>query len=302
MNNLKDLKQEYLEHLEIEKGRSSLTVANYDRYITRFLEFANIEKPEDITEPSIRKYRLWLNRQPGLRENTLNKKTQNYHLIALRSFLKFLKRRGISCLSPDNIDLAKTAEKDIEILTHNELERLLNLPSKTLKDFRDNAILNTLFSTGLRVSELCSLNRDIDLSQDELSIRGKGEKIRVVFFSNKAKKAIKAYLDKRTDTDEALFISLAKGADKSDTMRITPRSIERIVKKRAIQAGISKTVTPHSLRHCFATDLLANGADLRAVQALLGHAHIATTQIYTHITDKHLKEVHKKFHGKNNNH
>jgi len=298
MQSLHELKQEYLEYLEIERGRAMRTVANYDQYLTRFFDYVQATTPKDITEKRIRDYRLWLHRQKGTDGETLKKNTQNYYLIALRSFLKYLRKRDIPCLAPDTIELAKLQDRDIDIITADELHRLLNVSGETLKDLRDRAILTMLFSTGLRVSELCSLDRTIDLTRDEFSIRGKGGKVRIVFLSKTAKKALKAYLDARTDTDEALFVSLSKNVTHSDTRRITPRSVERIVKHRAIQAGISARVTPHTIRHSFATDLLENGADLRAVQALLGHAHIATTQIYTHVTDKHLKEVHKAFHNK----
>ncbi len=298
MQLIQRLKQEFLEYIEIERGRSARTVANYDQYLTRYFEYASVSAPKDITEQSVRKYRLWLNKQYGTNGETLKKNTQNYHLIALRSFLKYLHKRDIKCLTLDKIELAKLDDRDIDLITYDELQRLLNVTGETLKDLRDKALLATLFSTGLRVSELCSLNRDLDLTRDDFSIRGKGSKIRVVFLSKDAKKAIKEYLNARTDMDEAMFVSLAKSTKDSGNMRLTPRSVERIVKYRAIEAGISKRVTPHVIRHSFATDLLSNGADIRAVQALLGHAHIATTQIYTHITDKHLREVHKKFHGK----
>ena len=303
MQSLLDLKQEYLEYLEIERGRAARTVANYDQYLMRYLNYSGAEKPRDITEKSMREYRLWLNRQIGTDGDTLKKNTQNYHLIALRSFLKYLRKRDINCLAPDKIELAKLGDRDLDLITYDELKRLLEAPSKSkdkdsLKALRDSAILHTLFSTGLRVSELCSVDRDLDLTRDEFSVRGKGSKVRVVFLSPSAKEVIKEYLSARTDMDEAMFISLAKGAEESGDMRLTPRSVERIVKSRAIEAGISKKVTPHVIRHSFATDLLEGGADLRAVQALLGHANISTTQVYTHVTDKHLKEVHKAFHNR----
>ncbi len=300
---LLELKQEYLEYLEIERGRAAQTVANYDNYIIRYLAHSGVKTPKDITEKSLRDYRLWLNRQEGTNGDTLKKNTQNYHLIALRSFLKYLRKRDIKCLAPDKIELAKLGDRDLDLITYEELQRLMNAPSKgedadSLKALRDKAILETLFSTGLRVSELCSVDRDLDLTRDEFSVRGKGSKVRVVFLSPTAKSAIKEYLKKRTDMDEAMFVSLAKGAQESGDMRLTPRSVERIVKRRAIEAGISKKVTPHIIRHSFATDLLEGGADIRSVQALLGHANISTTQVYTHVTDKHLKDVHKAFHNR----
>ena len=336
---LEQFKREFLEHVEIEKGNSLKTVNNYDRYISRFFEFAKIIEPKEITDDKIREFRLFLNRQPGVKvrgqqSSTLKKNTQNYHLIALRSFLKYLMKRGITSLSPDRIDLAKIKERSLDLISVDELNRLLDAPLESslrsdlgaksknskapgltygnLKSLRDKAILELFFSTGLRLSELCSLDRDLDLSKDEFSIRGKGEKVRVVFLSESAKNAIGEYLKNRKDMDEPLFIQYSKN-HRSDlgtknknsrtlgltygTNRLTPRSIERIVKYYAIKAGISKKVTPHIIRHSFATDLLSNGADIRSVQMMLGHANIATTQIYTHITDKQLRDVHKRFHS-----
>lgn len=302
------LKQEFLEYVEIEKGRSIKTVENYDRYLQRFFSQQKISSPADITEGSVREFRLWLNRQPVRVHNknseTIKKKTQNYYLIAIRSFLKFLMKRDINSLSPDKIELAKVSERSLDLISIDELNLILSGPdSSTLKGLRDRAIMEVLFSTGLRVSELCSLNKDIDLKSDELSIRGKGEKVRVVFLSQISKDAIKNYLEKREDMDEALFVQVASkaGVDhlkKQESIRLTPRSIERIITFYATKAGISKKVTPHVIRHSFATDLLSNGADLRSVQSLLGHANIATTQVYTHVTDKHLRDIHRKFHGK----
>lgn len=301
---LTELKRQFLEHTEIERGRSLKTVENYDRYLERFLQFAKVEDPKKITEDLVREYRLWLNRQSiaprGLRsKETLKKKTQNYYLIALRAFLKYLMKRDIISLSPDKIELAKTPERSLDLISKNELARLLKAPDGSdEKSLRDRAILQLFFSTGLRVSELCSLPRDIDLTADELSVRGKGEKVRVVFLSPEAKSAIRDYLKVRKDMDDSLFVQNAKNSKSKKTLQLTPRSVERIIKFYGIKAGITKKVTPHIIRHSFATDLLQNGADLRSVQVMLGHANIATTQIYTHITDKHLKEVHKKFHNK----
>lgn len=308
MNDLLTLKREFLEYLEIEKGRSLKTIESYDRYLTRFLEYTEVTDPKDITDEFVREFRLWLNRTPtqaggssgrdGNRD-TLKKKTQNYYLIALRAFLKYLRKRDIESLQPERIELAKVSQRDLDLISSAELERLMQAPHGTdMKSLRDRAMLELLFSTGLRVSELCSLNSDIDIEKDELSVRGKGEKIRVVFVSPAAKDALKEYLAKRTDMDEALFIQCGKNVSEDGTLRITPRSVERLVKRYAIKAGITRKVTPHVIRHSFATDLLLNGADLRAVQAMLGHANISTTQVYTHVTDKHLREVHKTFHGK----
>lgn len=321
---LEKLKRQFLEHLEIEKGRSLKTVENYDRYLSRFFSYAKISNAKEITEDGIRNYRLWLNRLPAARlrmtrgqvtsaaqagqpttsnrqqtTNTLKKNTQNYYLIALRAFLKYLSAREIPSLSAEKIELAKVSERSLDLISSDELERLLSAPDgNSIKPLRDKAILELLFSTGLRVSELCSLSRDVDLKKDEFSVRGKGDKIRVVFFSTSAKDAVKKYLEKRTDMDDALFINIGRVNKEKESSRLTPRSVERIVKHYAIKAGISRTVTPHIIRHSFATDLLENGADLRSVQALLGHANINTTQIYTHVTDKHLREIHSKYHGK----
>lgn len=310
-HNIKDLyilKREFLQYLEIEKGRSRKTIENYEHYLDRFLVYAKKTKPEHITEDLIREYRIWLNRQDsGKKTNgykdSLKKRTQNYYLIALRSFLKYMRRRGFEVLSPDVIELAKVAERSLDLISIDELNRLMKAPTgDDVKILRDKAIMELLFSTGLRVSELCSLPREIDLSNDELSVRGKGEKVRVVFLSTEAKEAVKKYLSKRKDMDEALFIQFGRNTRNKDeaggNLQLTPRSVERIIKFYAIKAGISKKVTPHVIRHSFATDLLHNGADLRSVQMLLGHANIGTTQIYTHITDKHLKDIHKKFHSK----
>lgn len=278
---LEQLKREFLEYTEIEKGRSLNTVRNYEHYLSVFVAYSKAENPKDITDDLVREYRLWLNRKE------LKKKTQNYYLIALRAFLKYLAKRGVKTLSPEVIELAKVGERAIDLITPEELTRLLGAPDvSTLSGLRDKAILETLFSTGLRVSELCSLPRDLDLKAEEFSVRGKGEKVRVVFLSSEAKSAIKNYLEKRKDID-------------NDSMfPMTSRSVQRIIKHYAIKVGISKKVTPHVVRHMFATDLLGNGADLRSVQMLLGHANISTTQIYTHVTDKALRETHKKFHSR----
>lgn len=301
---IKKLIREFLEHVEIEKGRSLKTVSNYNHYLKRFLEITKVTTPQDITDDIVREYRLVLNRQfsgktEGGHKETIKKKTQNYYLIALRAFLKYLMRRGVASLSPERIDLAKVPERSLDLISHDELVRLMNAPQgEDIKTLRDRAILELLFSTGLRVSELCSLSRDINLKNDELSIRGKGEKIRVVFISDTAKKALVEYLKSRKDMDGALFVQFGKNLKEKESLGLTPRSVERIIKYYAIKAGIDKKVTPHVIRHSFATDLLQNGADIRSVQALLGHAHIGTTQIYTHVTDKHLRDIHKKFHNK----
>jgi site-specific recombinase XerD len=320
--NILDLKRQFLEYIEIEKGRSLKTVENYDRYLTRFIDYTKIKDAKDLSDNIVREYRIWLNRQashyiPGKISETLKKRTQNYYLIALRAFLKYLARMDIKSLSPDRIELAKVPERSLDLITLDELNRLLNAPdTKELRGLRDRTLMELLFSTGLRVSELCALPRDINLKLDELSVRGKGEKVRVVFLSDEAKKWLKIYLDNRKDMDEALFVQIkdpdtSKSVGASDSkqkrrkdnklksdnesLRLTPRSVERIVKYYAIKAGISKKVTPHVIRHSFATDLLRNGADLRSVQMLLGHANIGTTQIYTHVTNPQLKKIHEKF-------
>lgn len=309
MASLKQLKQQFLEYIEIERGRSVNTVENYDRYLTRFLNFLKNDKPEGITDTTVREFRLWLNRQSTGNNKatgeTLSRKTQNYYLIALRAFLKYLARQEVKSLPAEKIELAKVPERSLDLINPMELARLMDSPKGTeLKDLRDKAILELLFSTGLRVSELCSLTADIDLHSDELSIRGKGGKVRVVFISDDAKKHVKSYLVARKDMNDALFVQVGKefvgksekkGKTK-ETGPLTRRSVERIVKQHAIKAGISKKVTPHVMRHMFATGLLSNGADLRSVQAMLGHANIGTTQIYTHVTDKHLRDIHKRYH------
>lgn len=298
MYDVHDLKRQFLEYVEIEKGRALNTVRNYEHYLNVFFEFGKVKSPADITESMIREFRLQLNRSKGVRvkgqtQGTMKKATQNYYLIALRSFLKYMKKRNIPSVAPDVIELAKTGSRDIDPLSGSELKRFLAAASDNPRDL---AILELFFSTGLRLSELCSLNRDIDLTKDEFSIRGKGDKVRVVFLSDRAKSVLRDYLKSRKDMAEPLFVN--ESFRKSDDARLTPRSIQRIVKHYATKAGIYKKITPHVLRHSFATDLLSNGADIRSVQIMLGHANIATTQVYTHVTDKQLREVHKKFHGK----
>ena len=301
---LKPLKTQFLEYLEVEKGRSAKTARNYDHYLTRFLEFTRLKEAADISEEAVRKFRLHLNRLTDRHGQPLKKVTQNYHVIALRAFLKYLTKRDITSVAAEKIELGKQEEREVTFLEPHELERFLQAPAgTTIAVLRDRAILETLFSSGLRVSELCSLDRDeIDLKRGEFSVRGKGSKVRVVFLSDTARSAISHFLEKRRDADPALFIRVPKNEkfEQYAELRLTPRSIQRIIKKYAVLAGIvGKKVSPHSLRHSFATDLLRNGADIRSVQALLGHASVTTTQIYTHVTDQHLRETHAKFHGKN---
>ena len=275
----------FLEHIELGLGRSLKTVENYDRYLNQFANLTGVKTIGQITEPAVHTFRLKLNRKGNLK-----KTTQNYYLIALRMFLKYLETTGKQSLSPNAVVLAKTGSREIDVITTNELKRLFDATNGgKIQDFRDRAIIETLFSTGLRVSELVMLKRDIDLTAREVTVRGKGEKVRVVFFSDPAIEAIHVYQKKRKDMSPALF------AGERSKGHLTSRTIERIIANRARQAGISKKVTPHILRHMFATTLLSNGADIRAVQEMLGHSNIATTQVYTHITNKQLKEVHKHF-------
>ena len=296
---LPELIRQFLEHLEVEKNRAVKTAENYDRYLRRFLRQTGAKKPGDITDELVRQFRLKLARTSD-NGKSLKKQTQFYHLIALRSFLKYLAKRDIKSLAPEKVELGKMPSRQIEFMESDELSRLLAAPKgDSVEKLRDRALLELLFSTGLRVSELVSLNRDsVDLKKSEFSVRGKGDKIRVVFVSDAAREALEWYLGKRTDVDEALFARLRKTSKDADDLRLTARSVERLVKRYAAAAGIMKKVTPHGLRHAFATDLLQGGADLRSVQMLLGHAQITTTQIYTHFTDKGLRDIHKKFHGR----
>lgn len=297
-------KTDFLEYLEIEQNRSQKTIANYDHYLTRLTDYAGDDlKVKDIDQELIRKWRLWLNRLGTNVSDELQKTTQNYHLIALRSFLKYCAKRDIPALTADKIELARTKRKQVTFLNADEVLRLFEQPDTAIiSGLRDRAILELLFSSGLRVSELVGLNRDhINLKRREFMVRGKGQKDRPIFISPMAADWISNYLDKREDTAQALFIRHGKGGAKTvdtsgDYNRLTARSIQRMVARYALLAGITKHVSPHTLRHSFATDLLMNGADLRSVQALLGHSNIATTQIYTHVTDPHLKSVHEKFH------
>ena len=295
------IKTDFLEYMEIEQGRSQKTIQNYDHYLTRLVDFAGDIKVSDIDNELIRKWRLWLNRLGTNTSDELQKNTQNYHLIALRSFLKFCAKRDIPALASDKIELAKAKRKQVTFLNQDELERLFQAPKiDTAQGLRDRAILELLFSSGLRVSELVGLNKgDINLKRKEFVVRGKGQKDRPIFISDTAVWWIQQYLDKRSDNTNPLFIrySGTKQVSLSGNFhRLTARSVQRLVARYALLAGITKHVSPHTLRHSFATDLLMNGADLRSVQALLGHSNISTTQIYTHVTDPHLKSIHQKFH------
>lgn len=295
------LKTDFLEYLEIEQNRSQKTIINYDHYLTRLIDYAGDIPVSDIDAELIRKWRLWLNRLGTNTSDELQKTTQNYHLIALRSFLKYCAKRSISAMPADKIELARTQRKKVTFLTPEELKRLFAQPNiDTLNGLRDRAILELLFSSGLRVSELIGLDRDhINLNRREFSVRGKGQKDRPIFISTEAADWVQRYLDKRQDNLKALFIRYS-GKSPVDMhgnyKRLTARSVQRLVARYALLAGITKQVSPHTLRHSFATDLLMNGADLRSVQAMLGHSNISTTQIYTHVTDPHLKAVHEQFH------
>ncbi len=299
MKKIHQLLLDYLEYLEIEKNRSPKTIENYDRYISRFLDWSKISQPSQITENLVHKFRLFLNRQESHLENdTLKIRTQNYYLIALRNFLAFLAKRGISSLAPEKIELAKEEQRKIDFLTLEEIERLLEAAKgESFQSLRDRAILSLLFSSGLRISELSRLNiEQVNLKTKEFTIRGKGSKLRIAFLSDETAAILEKWLQKRTDTDPALFVRMVKDPSKFDgDLRLSNRSIQRIIKKYAQKAGIVKKVTPHVLRHSFATNLLRNGADIRSVQALLGHSSIGTTQIYTHVTNESLKEIFKKY-------
>ncbi len=298
------LKTDFLEYLEIEQNRSQKTILNYDHYLTRLLDFAGDDlKVEAIDTELLRKWRLWLNRLGTNVSDELQKNTQNYHLIALRSFLKYCSKRDIPALAPNKVELAKVVRKQVTFLTPEELTRLFGQPkTDTLPGTRDRAILELLFSSGLRVSELVGLDRDhINLKRKEFMVRGKGQKDRPIFISDEAAHWVGKYLEMRTDNAKPLFMRYSGNKQVNldgNFYRLTARSVQRLVSRYALLAGITKHVSPHTLRHSFATDLLMNGADIRSVQAMLGHSNISTTQIYTHITDPHLKEVHQKFHGK----
>ena len=304
---LADLIMDFIEYIEIEKGRSIRTAENYHLYMDRLVEFAGDIPVSQITDELVRKYRLWLNRYIDAQGRELSIITQSYHLIALRSFLKYCGQRDIDTLDADRINLPKVAKKQVSFLLAEEVARMMD--AVDLDDpngLRDKAILELLFSGGMRVSELCSLNREqVSLDRREFTIRGKGNKDRPIFISKAAAAAVGDYLNSRNDNLKPLFLNNSRnihkdlddsdGVDASESRRLTPRSIQRIVTKYTRLAGITKHVTPHTLRHSFATDLLMNGADLRSVQSMLGHSNIATTQIYTHVTDPHLKEVHEQF-------
>jgi len=296
-------KTDFLEYLEIEQNRSQKTIQNYDHYLTRLIDFAGDElQVKDIDAELIRKWRLWLNRLGTNVADELQKTTQNYHLIALRSFLKFCTKRDIAALPADKVELSRTTRKQVTFLNEDEIKRLFDQPDLTkASGLRDRAMLELLFSSGLRVSELVGLDRDhINLKRREFMVRGKGQKDRPIFISTEAAEWLQQYLGLREDNTRPLFVRYSgrKAVDLTGNYhRLTARSVQRLVSRYALLAGITKHVSPHTLRHSFATDLLMNGADLRSVQAMLGHSNVATTQIYTHVTDPHLKSVHERFHG-----
>lgn len=294
--------REFLEYLEVERGRSVKTVRNYDFYLRRFGDWAGFPHPSKIDQDLIHKYRLYLNREiEGRDEPNLKKSTQNYHLIALRTFLRYLTRRDIKTMSPDKIELSKQGTRQVEFLEEDELRRIFGALHDTggIIGRRDRAIVRMLFSTGLRVSELANLKiENINLRRDEFTVKGKGSKHRIVFLSDDAKKVTKEYLEARADTSPYLFVGHDRAKNSREVTPLSPRSIQRIMEKYAKEAGITKKITPHTLRHTFATDLLRNGADIRSVQSMLGHESITTTQVYTHVTDRQLRKIHKQFHGK----
>jgi site-specific recombinase XerD len=293
---------DYIEHLEVEGGRSAKTAENYKLYLERFVEFTDDILVGKITSEVIRKYRLWLNRYKNDNEDELATITQSYHLIALRGFLTYLSKRDIASLSPEKIELPKVSRKQVTFLHYDEVARLLDtIPLDSETGLRDRAIIELLFSSGLRVSELSNLNRDhVNTKRREFMVRGKGQKDRPVFIGEATALRVEDYLTARFDNLPPLFLSYSRNnvtTNSGEFRRLTPRSIQRIITKYAKLAGITKHVSPHTMRHSFATDLLMNGADLRSVQSMLGHSNISTTQVYTHVTDEHLREVYEKFHS-----
>jgi site-specific recombinase XerD len=300
---MSELILDFIEHLEVEGGRSSKTAENYKLYLERFIEFAGDIEVSSITSEKIRKYRLWLNRYKNYNNESLASITQCYHLIALRGFLLYLSKRDIKSLSPEKIELPKITRKQVTFLDIDEVKLLMSaIHDESEIDLRNRAIIELLFSSGLRVSELVSLNKgSINLKRKEFTVRGKGNKDRLVFISEKAAQSLSSYLQKRLDNLPPLFLSYSRNnisANDGSYRRITARSIQRIIEKYAKIAGLTKHVTPHTMRHSFATDLLMNGADIRSVQTMLGHSSIVTTQVYTHITDSHLKDAYEHFHSK----
>lgn len=304
-NELGERIREFLEYCEVEKQHSSLTIRNYDHYLGRFLGWASehgISRPQQISIDAVRTYRLWLNRLTDISGAPIKRITQNYHVIALRAFLKYLAKRDIETLPAEKIELGKTEKRTVEFMSRDEVDRLRQAAGGgSFSAARDRAMLELLFSTGLRVSELTSLNTDqVNTERGEFMVRGKGDSPRLVFLSDEATEWLQRYLEKRGIPMKPLFTrsNVPKEDPDGSDLRLTPRSIQRMIKKYAAKAGIVKDITPHTLRHSFATDLLQNGADIRSVQQMLGHASITTTQIYTHVTDRKLREVHQRYHGK----
>jgi len=300
---IKSLIDRFISYIEINRNRSLKTVNTYRRYLYRFFDFAKINSVSEISAELVNNFILYMRRQNGTRDGEMKTNTRNYHLIALRMFLKYLAKIDVKVMSPEKIELARQQPRQVEFLEKEELKKIIEAPTLTkeseLTKLRDIAILELLFSTGLRVSELANLNKEsINLNRDEFSIRGKGGKVRVVFVSPTARETLKKYLDIRKDTSQALFVRTDLDSKNHSLENLTVRSVQRIVKKYSKIAGITKKVTPHTLRHSFATDLLYEGADIRSVQEMLGHSSITTTQVYTHVTNKRLKEIFDKYHDK----
>ena len=304
-NKLNQYITDFLEYCEIEKNKSTHTIKNYHHYLERFSQFSKIKDPKDIDLNSVRKYRIYLNRLQNKGGKPLKTSTQNYHVVALRAFLKYLAKRDVKTLASEKIELQKIPDRTVDFLSSEELEKLLKQPkTDKVRGVRDKAILETLFSTGLRINELTSLNRvEVNPEKDDFSVTGKGGKVRIVFLSPKAQHWLRKYLYMRSDNLKPLFINHSEKEDPQNlnAARLTARTIQRRIKKYALLAGITKKVTPHTLRHSFATDLLSNDANIRSVQAMLGHANLSTTQIYTHVTNQELKKIHHKHHGKRRN-
>lgn len=305
---ISDLILAYLEYLQLEKNRSDKTLRNYDFYLRRFLELTRAVDAGEITPLLVREYKLKLARFTDERGERLNNATINYHLIALRGFLRYLiQQEDLEVMPPEKVELLRQGERSVTVLDEDQLTRLLKQPDLTKPlGLRDKALLELLFSTGLRVAELASLDfSDINLNTREISVLGKGKKRRVVFVSDSAKEALGKWLSRRSKKFEdlrPLFLQLngRKPADpKGEDLRLGVRGIQYLVERYALKAGLVNQPSPHTLRHSFATDLLRHGADIRSVQEMLGHKNIATTQIYTHVTNPQLKEVHRKFHSGN---
>lgn len=306
---LEKLIQHYLEHLEVERQVSAYTIRNYLHYLIRFGDWFLRENPnasvDKITLPIITQYRLYLSRYSDEKGKTLSRVTQAYHIIAIRSFLKWLIKTDHQVLAPEKIDLPKGESHSLKYLTVEQIEQLMNQPKLSTKQgLRDRAMLETLFSTGLRVSELTALNRDqVNLERREFGVMGKGRKLRVVFLSHRAVDWLERYLATRDEAWEPVFIRYSRQKEDPTTlgesMRLSPRSVQRMVEKYRKAARLPVPITPHGIRHSFATDLLSKGAGLREVQEMLGHKNVATTQIYTHVTNPRLKEIHDKYHSGN---